>query len=439
MSSDLELQDVSVKKPTEYIFDIHENEYIDIPNDFIIGASGDIEINKEVFEHSLVEVSYRKGKISVRSGNYIGEIRLNKNVILNIKPKAPIANLMHIISCANSEIKILEYYKRFYGISSIESQNLKHFLVSCFIVELRHLLSEGIFKVYIEKEDIVNSPKGKISFSKTISQCVAKNHPNKLAVIDYNFTSDHELNQLIKYTIWFCLYQLPNFDGEKSKALKKNLYEIYEQFDNVTLDLSRKFIEKVNKIILDNSIPTLRSYYYNIINLSKEIINASILDLEKNTNNISLSAFVINVAYVFESYLLNLFKSNQYGFNVFDGNSDGKKKLFNDNNTYEAKPDYIYEDKDNNIRLVADAKYKKSAKETDRYQLISHALSYGANIAVCILPSFITREESLVYIGEIGGGHKINFYNYYLDLQNENIELVEQQLIDCISRLVNEA
>src|SRR5690606_26357575 len=113
--------------------------------------------------------------------------------------------------------------------------------------------------------------------------------------------------------------------------------------------------------------------------------------------DIRLSSFTLDMASTFEKYLLNSIRNNRNIFpentSIIDGNNEGKKRLYNQpsESKSDAKPDIIIKTGES-FRIIVDAKYKVKSKEDDRYQVIAHSLSYGAKIAVLILP----KEKGLV-------------------------------------------
>lgn len=79
--------------------------------------------------------------------------------------------------------------------------------------------------------------------------------------------------------------------------------------------------------------------------------------------------------------------------------------------------------------MIADAKYKTKTKETDRYQVISHALSYDSKIAVLVLPKEEGYTgESLRKLGGVGTQYSIDVYEYYFDLSSDDLESEECKL-----------
>ena len=81
-----------------------------------------------------------------------------------------------------------------------------------------------------------------------------------------------------------------------------------------------------------------------------------------------------------------------------------------------------------------DAKYKDKATESDRYQIISHALSFGANKAILVMPLSERSASGLLRQGRIGEPG-IEIYEYYFNLENEDLESEEANYVQVIRDL----
>ena len=122
---------------------------------------------------------------------------------------------------------------------------------------------------------------------------------------------------------------------------------------------------------------------------------------------------------------------------ILDGNKEGKKKFYNQPSIAkgDAKPDIILKEGET-YQVIADAKYKAKTKDSDRYQVISHALSYNAKVAILILPkSDGYAGEALVKLGDVGSEYQINVYEYYFNLSSNNLAEEEKKLAEVLLSL----
>lgn len=97
---------------------------------------------------------------------------------------------------------------------------------------------------------------------------------------------------------------------------------------------------------------------------------------------------------------------------------EGKSSLFSDNSKYSAKPDLIV-NKNNVTKLIGDVKYKTKLAESDRYQLISHSLSYGATSAFFVTPAVSDENSGADFVGTIGTINPLKIYHYRINLDSD--------------------
>jgi 5-methylcytosine-specific restriction enzyme subunit McrC len=422
------------------MYQVKEHEEINIPSELLLSADGKLNIYQEVLDKRLLDISYNKGRVTFKAGSSIGEIPINKDIVIEVVPKTPLSNLMHILTVSNHDINYLEFYKRNYDIAESSFNNTFEFLIKALISELKVLLSEGIYKTYNKKSYSTSFPKGKVNFTKTIKNNFSKGNNHLLSIDFFEHQSDNSYNRLIKYTILFAIEAMQKSDNSFLGPIKELSY-IYQYFDKVPLDTNRDFLSDFEYPLDPEKLPSIRKYYVNICNLSQVLIGSSTADFNSQSGGLLLSSFIINMAYIFESYLLSAMRSNKLltddGISVLDGNNEGMKALFSDNEKYKAKPDFIFSS-NNDVKIIADAKYKKKSTESDRYQLISHSLSYGAEIAVIILPRGNRDISGLDKLGLIGDEHRsISLYNYYYDLNSKDLSSEEESLSNAMLSLIS--
>lgn len=128
-----------------------------------------------------------------------------------------------------------------------------------------------------------------------------------------------------------------------------------------------------------------------------------------------MPSFLFSLDQIFESFVRNTFRSalSNHGISVLDGNIPRHQRpLFFDNKRFPVKPDLIFS-KSRQIVGLGEVKYKPKLDESDRYQLISHALALKAPIGVWISPS-INGGGGLEYVGATENGCR--FYHYRLNI-----------------------
>lgn len=418
-----------------------ERSEIDIPVSEVIGEGGEVKILPEVAKYFSIDYKPKKDRLTLVAGGYIGLIPITENLAIEIKPKFPISNLTRIVSIAEDRFNTLEFLSRNYKEVASESPAVFEFMAECLVAELKVLDAEGVLKQYLFCSEESAQIRGRVDINKSVKHLWFHGKFNKVYVSYFGFTADNPFNQLVKYTLNFCIDELSKIDS-KSEDLKKTLIEFYSYFESITLYPDRSFEDVVFLAMRENKIPSLRYYYSNLVEICRLIIDKAGVSFDKEGDDVSLRSFTLDMSVTFESYLLNSLRKNRNIFPentvILDGNKEGRKKFYNQPNDSQAdaKPDFIVH-RGGKCRLIADAKYKPVSKDTDRYQLISHALSYNANVAVLVLPKTLPAEApKLKKIGTVGESHSVDVYEYYFDLSDIDLENIEQMFSEKIAFLV---
>lgn len=418
-----------------------ERKEIDIPISEIVQDGGALNILPNVKNYFSIDYKPKNDKLTLVAGGFIGLIPINNNLAIEIRPKFSISNLARIVEVAEDKFKALGFFSKTYHETNEFNSVMFEFFAECFENELKVLFEEGILKSYVNTSEYTQSIKGRLNISESIRSLWSHGHFNKGAISYFNFTSDNHFNRLIKYTLNYCIREL-SFLSSRKAALSSSLIEFYSMFDNVPLDSDSKSLDYVADAIRLNKISELRSYYTNICEICRLILSKTGVVFDESGADIRLSSFTLDMAATFERYLLNSIRNNRDIFpentSIIDGNNEGKKRLYNQpsESKSDAKPDIIIKTGES-FRIIVDAKYKIKSKEDDRYQVIAHSLSYGAKIAVLILP----KEKGLVSqpmlkLGSIGQEYKLDVYEYYFDLSAENLAEEERLLSQRISTLL---
>lgn len=421
------------------IVDAVELQPVDVPIDSIIRVDGSFDIDEGVRKYFDIDYRPRSDRLRLVAGGRIGLIPINDRLAVDVKPKFPISNLVHIISKSGDEISTLDFFNRDYNELPEAPENLFLFFSRSLSKELQKLSTEGVFRDYSQIEANLSSPKGRINFGRTLKKNWSRGNYSHVVVDYFEFAADNPFNRLIKFTLWYCLNHLSSAHPEERRLIEIFSY-YYDILNSVPVDMQRKFIDVVDELLADDKVPVLRSYYINISRLCKLIINDMSVSLSTIGEDISLLSFCIDMAATFERYLLNVLRQYQEtigpGVIVLDGNDDGEQPLFLDRAKPEAKPDYVLMQGGEN-KVLIDAKYKSRLKESDRYQIIAHSLSYGVKVAVLLSPCVEGRDSGLSYYGEIGNNYKLRMYEYFFDMGCVNLTEEEGRLVEALSELCN--
>lgn len=414
-----------------------EHQELEIPISQVVNASGDFELYPEVQARKYFEIRFRRNQLVLTAGSFIGQIPINDRVIIDVKPKVPFGNLVAIVGSSGHQLQLLDFYRRTYAEHGKLPENIFSFLCNCLSVELRWITREGQFREYLRIDQTTSFPKGKPLFERSLTNHWCKGNYHRVEVSVFQFTTDTAYNRLIKYTLWYCLRHLVRL-GSYDELLLRELSAYYKMFELVSLDRSRRFEDVAREALIAKKIPHIRSYYEGIMRTCLSVIANVGIDLVKKGGEYEASSFVVNLANVFESYIFNMCKKAMDNYDtsitVLDGNGDGMKPLFEDTLSYDAKPDVILSRGSKSL-LILDAKYKKKTNESDRYQLISHAVSYGVSTAIHVVPGSKTS-KGIEYVGTVGTEAPIAIYKYKFDLESEPLDEAEGEFFLEISKIL---
>lgn len=418
-----------------------ERKETDISISAIVKDGGRLNILPSAKKYFSIDYKPKKGVLSLVCGGYIGLIPINENLAIQIRPKVPIPNLTRIVTIAEDKFDTLNFFLKKYKESADFNPTIFEFMAECLANELQTLDSEGILKEYCLAVDHTEKIKGRISLNDSIKSLWGHGHFQKAVIKYHDFTVRNPFNQLIKYTLDFCIRELDTANPE-NKKLKERLADFYSLFDAVELREGQGFFDAVFEAIKSDKLTTLRRYYVNICEICRLILQRRSISFHEAGDDLEMSSFVLDMSNIFEKYALNSVRAHRNLFPpntlIMDGNKEGRKKFYNEPSVGDgdAKPDVIIKNGTEH-KIVADVKYKSSSKEADRYQVISHALSYNSKKAVLVLPKDESRgySQALIKLGSVGKDFEIEVYEYYFNLSSGDLEKEEHDLAQSLSSL----
>lgn len=407
----------TLHKPT--IFPCVERQSVGVPLDQLLAASGKLEIMPSVAAKGYFDIDYRAGQLIFKAGKFVGLIPINDRVVIDVKPKIAVADLLHIVDVAEEEVPFLDFFVRSYREQKGLEESLLGLIVKTLLKQLGEIEREGLYKRYVRFEES-GSFKPRINFSKTIQREWCRGNFSRTSNEVFHFTRDHALNRLIKFAIWYGGHYLEFRTGASDIREELNLF--YNLFEAIPLDMSRSFLPEVRLALETGRIPVLRNYYVQIAKTCLLIIGDRSVSLETAGSDVTLLSFILNLEDVFEKYarkvLTRWAKANHPEIAVRDGNRGRRNYLFHDSKVFDIFPD-IYLTRGKERLLVADAKYKLKADEHDRYQIIGHSASMGAKKAVLIVPAFGGSEGELIRRGQIYDTNGIEVFDYHMKLDGD--------------------
>lgn len=415
------------------VYEATERSPLAIPVKEVMNAQGEFEFVPGVKDKGYFDIDYRKNELVLIAGKYIGQVPLTDGVTIHVTPKVALNNLARIIGVANQPLRCLDFFRRKYRLEGDASASLQEAIARSLIASLRELDAEGVYRQYMPRKETLGGLRGRISIADFVARNLPRGQVASLPCEYFLLTADTVLNRVIKRAIYELGVALAAIPGTKREVLQQLGY-FFDQFTSVGLDFSPYLVEECQAWLAKHQLPELRSYYQDVLDVCFIVLAGAGLEVIDKHGERGMHSVLVDLEVAFEEYLrVVLAEAPQLragGIRLLNGNTDGKQPLFSNTNKYEAKPDFV-------LRLgdvclcIGDAKYKTKLEEKDRYQLITHAVSYGAPRCFLVTP---VRDDATgsgpEFVGHIG---PTQVYHYSFDL-NGDLKAKEEEFSAWVHR-----
>jgi 5-methylcytosine-specific restriction enzyme subunit McrC len=303
--------------------------------------------------------------------------RREKKVIRRIRStmnfKVPIKSIYYMLCYSWN---LLDMFDKTFTDEAGKIDEFYAFLSRILINSLNPLIKRDFERDYIEKNDELNTVKGKIDLSTTFKTMSLKTK-GKIYCDYEDYKSNILQNQIIKTTIYNLLKsqvlekELKYSSKKEMIKLKNQLHKVYFHFGNVDLI-------KLNSKIFNNIVFHRNNKIYKIIIRICELIYNNLLINENEDGNL-LQAFQDDdkkMAKLFEDFVRKFYQKHKPELKprieYIKWNFDGKNK--------ELIPKMITDisltDENNKIKYIIDTKYYKDAVKENygNYKFISNNL-----------------------------------------------------------------
>ena len=416
-----------MKKAPKNILKGKERGFVKVPLSEILTRDGTLKFNKNL-NRGQIEVKQDKDGLALKIGGIIGRLPIHSNLAIDISPKFPMGNLTRLLSLSNSNLSNRTDIDRAYGKTKPDGF-LPELLIRNFAYSLSKATVEGVHKQY-DRQTVHGRFKPRINLNKTAQTFWSRGNFTNAVSEQFFYTSNNAGNMLISVGCKLALALSANDNSlikeRKDFAAALATYETSDTWSNRTL------ISSLGKTL--SLIPSFKPETKKAIEIASELIKRTGIDYNDTERGIILPSYLINLEEAFESYIRNLLNQSAVktgDLRVGDGNQKKfQRRLFYDNPASLAKPDIVFVDKDSNLpKLIGDVKYKKKITVEDRYQLISHALSYGVKTAFICSPANPQEESSFNMVGRIGTSDRhVSIWEYRMNLASD---LIEEEEVLC--------
>jgi 5-methylcytosine-specific restriction enzyme subunit McrC len=397
-----------------------------------LAIDGRLEIFPHVEDKGLLFLQFRRKRLILSAGPYIGLIPLTPRVSIEVRPKMPVSNLARVLDAARKSVSSISGADRLYLATDLAGGSVIEFLGANLLDALRPIATNGLHKEYVRRSESTSQPRGRIEIAGTIREW-SRGQFHKVQAQRFEQSSDIAVNRLIKAALFFVLQRIRSHSDD-SRQLIKRANAAYFDLPVVVGGLRKADYESCKAILRANALPAARSYYYRAIEIALLILSNRGIALQEHGTDVLLETFIINFEDLFEEYLRRVLQHKAQGeLTVRDGNRQGKKALFDDKMDPPAQPDIVLSWRPTGRTVIAEVKYKERAVREDINQAITYALCYGTQRAVLVHQSRPGAPKGFSHIGTIRG---IRIEGYAFDLGAKDLDAEEQMFCDCLFDLV---
>ncbi len=423
------------------VYRVPEYAPADVPLSDLIDAGGQLRLNPDVDARGYFTVQLYKGRVRLQARGHVGLIPLNNRVVIDVVPRAPVANLSRLLRISR-HIPDALVSERAYGRDETWNESLLDVYALTLATRIEHIASAGLLREYERREEVTSFPRGRILEGPTVVRLNARGVEHAVVASWFERTVDNPCNRCLKYALWFIagrFVRLKSLQRER-RRLHQSLNALYALFDGVQLDHTLSFL-KDGLVHGNRPLPSLRQYYRPALDVATSIIREHAVDLEIQRAAVELPSLVLDMNKVFENYLRNTLHvyalEHNWATRVLDGNSEGKKLLFDSAPSEDATPDIV-------LRMPAPPEYLAiievknvpvvgSSKRDAIEQAVTYAASYRCDRVVLAHPRHEDQGFSgLRVLGRLGD---LTVYQYVFDLAAEQLDLEDQRFGEAIGSI----
>lgn len=405
-----------------------EHSEIGIPIEDVISSNGRPQIDARVTKYFNLEYNRTQGRLLVKTGSYVGLIPINENVHVLVLPKVPLTHLSRMLRIAKADPAILRFFTRLYRFSESRSNSIIELAAPIFLDLIELAIKRGLIRQYQRIHEPSSRNLHAIDFQKSIINHWSRGRFSLASSNPELLTANINQNRILLEAL-FSIRNHPSFAQSGIRNRSQNM-----------IDSIAPFVPRAQRVDLKNwssfRTPNVKVYdlYMHLMPIAISIISNRNVELHLVGDDLNLPSLVVDIAPIFENYIRAILeiKLPRIALNVFDGNISPRSFFVGEpteNNP--AKPDFIISPagKSDIAICVADAKYKSSIKESDRYQIISHALVFDSVNCVLISPTPNEHIQSgPTTMGTVGSRARLTLWKYYIDLSSSDIEEEEEKL-----------
>lgn len=416
------------RRPAPIVYNVEEYAPAEVPLSDLLDDSGRLQLNPDVEAKGYFTVQLVKGRVRLQAGGYVGLIPLNERVVIDVVPRAPVANLSRLLRVSRYMPQFLLSERR-YERDHEWNESLLDLYAGTLVKRVEIIASSGLLQEYRRREADTSFPRGRILVESTYGRLRPRGVTYKVATSWFERTPDNQPNRCIKYALWFLADRLARLGqiGRLRRELLLRIGGLYELFRQVPLDHSLRFLhDPVVRGV--GPIPSLRDYYRAALDMAVVAVMEHGITLESHKSGVELPSLILNMNRVVEDYLRRVLQeravSDGWDTEVLDGNTDGKKILFDASPSEDVTPDIVFRNRsDHRYPLIIEIKNVPVAGNSARpamEQCVTYAATYRCERLVLVHPR--GRGQAFTGLRLQGRIGDLSIYQYIFDLGGESIE-----------------
>lgn len=416
------------------VYRAQEYDPVDVPLSDLLNAKGRLRLNPDVESKGYFTIQLTKGAVRLQARGYVGLIPLNDRVVIDVKPRVPVANLGHLLRVSGYVPSSLGA-ERPYATEQAWNESLVDLFAGWLAARVDVIASEGLLLLYEQHEEATSFPRGRVLAGATLTQLRPRGVRHQAVSSWFARTTDSPANRCLKYAIWFIAGRVAILGSRTAsrRQLLQRLGALYELFSSVPLDHSLSFLGDP-LVTGTRAAPPLRRYYRPALDLAVAIVRRYAVDVEVARRGLDLPSMVLDMDSIFEGYLRNILQvkaaRGDWEVDVLDGNSAGKKPLFDDPPSESATPDIVFHT-ERQWPLVIEVKNVPANGNSSRgaiEQAITYAAAYRCDRVVLAHPRGRSQDKAGLRLqGRIG---ELRVYQYVFDLEAADLLAEEMKFAD---------
>lgn len=422
--------------PKPIVLSGQERNSLKVPLDVFINDDGTLKFHETV-DRGLIEVRQGAQGLELKLGGIVGRLAITKTHVIDISPKFSMGNLARLMAISDERLSNRVEVDRLYSLSN-PNGFLPELLIKSFAQYLEKSVQEGLHRQYIKKISST-SVRPKVNFNKSAQQFWSRGKLTEAITEQFQFDYDNIENQILKAA---CLIAISLSKSTIGMSADIAIFaDTLRSLDRVSIERPQALLERFS--ISGSRIPSFKTNLHKSVEIAIELIKRSGILYDRFDGSISLPSYLLNLEDAFESYVRNVLRSGlskkTNSIQIGDGNeTKWQKPLFDDNAGSKAQPDFIVQlAGESTPKLIGDVKYKRKVAVEDRYQIISHALSYKCKLAIIVTPSLHGETSKLTRVGKLGpSSNEIEIYEHRMDLSGDMIQ-EEDTLCKAILKIMN--